>query len=160
MEVTIRHHALESGCFVVNATGWLTDDQIGSITKDEKMQKGLRGGNCTAIVSPEGKHLVQPMTAGEGLLVADCDMALITKRKRMMDSVGHYARPELFQLHHDARPTSKIVQYGVEAAPSAPAFVPQLPAALAAASKAKEDHVRASDGTADQRVAVLRSAAG
>jgi predicted amidohydrolase len=25
MEVTIRHHALESGCFVVNATGWLAD---------------------------------------------------------------------------------------------------------------------------------------
>ena len=24
IEVTIRHHALESGCFVVNATGWLT----------------------------------------------------------------------------------------------------------------------------------------
>ena len=23
IEVTIRHHALESGCFVVNATGWL-----------------------------------------------------------------------------------------------------------------------------------------
>ena len=25
MEVTIRHHALESGCFVVNSTGWLAD---------------------------------------------------------------------------------------------------------------------------------------
>ena len=25
MEVTIRHHALESGCFVVNATGWLAE---------------------------------------------------------------------------------------------------------------------------------------
>ena len=66
MEVTIRHHALESGCFVVNATGWLTDDQIVSISADPKMQKGLRGGNCTAIVSPEGKHLVPPMVGGEG----------------------------------------------------------------------------------------------
>ena len=32
IEVTIRHHALESGCFVVNATGWLREDQIASIT--------------------------------------------------------------------------------------------------------------------------------
>jgi len=57
MEVTIRHHALESGCFVVNATGWLTDEQVGQITADAKLQKALRGGCCTAIVSPEGAIL-------------------------------------------------------------------------------------------------------
>ncbi len=40
MEVTIRHHALESGCFVVNATGWLTGEQIASITSDAKPAEG------------------------------------------------------------------------------------------------------------------------
>ena len=35
IEVTIRHHALESGCFVVNATGWLTEAQIATITPNE-----------------------------------------------------------------------------------------------------------------------------
>ncbi|WP_231559046.1 hypothetical protein [Paracoccus sp. PAMC 22219] len=33
-------------------------------------------------------------------------MRLITKRKRMMDSVGHYARPELLRLIHDDRPSA------------------------------------------------------
>jgi aliphatic nitrilase len=98
MAVTIRHHALEAGCFVVNATGWLSDAQIRSITPDEKLQGALRGGCHTAIVSPEGKYLAEPLTEGEGLVVADLDMALIAKRKRMMDSVGHYARPELLSL--------------------------------------------------------------
>jgi len=98
IEATIRHHALESGCFVVNATGWLTDDQIEFITQDEKLQNALRDGCNTAIISPEGKHLAQPLRAGEGLVIADLDFALITKRKRMMDSVGHYARPELLSL--------------------------------------------------------------
>ncbi len=98
MAVTIRHHALESGCFVVNATGWLSDEQIRSITPDEKLQGALRGGCHSAIVSPEGKYLAEPLTEGEGLVVADLDMALIAKRKRMMDSVGHYARPELLSL--------------------------------------------------------------
>ncbi|MBU2954758.1 Nit6803 family nitrilase [Marinobacter sp. F3R08] len=98
IEVTIRHHALESGCFVVNATGWLHDDQIESITTDEKLQQALRDGCNTAIISPEGKHLAPPVTTGEGLVIADLDFNLITKRKRMMDSVGHYARPELLSL--------------------------------------------------------------
>lgn len=60
IEVTIRHHALESGCFVINATGWLTDEQISAITDDAKMQKALRGGCCSAIIGPEGNHLCEP----------------------------------------------------------------------------------------------------
>ncbi len=101
MEVTIRHHALEAGCFVINATGWLDAEQLHAITPDAAMHKALRGGTCSAIVSPEGNHLAPPLREGEGMVIADLDMSLITKRKRMMDSVGHYARPELLSLLHD-----------------------------------------------------------
>ncbi len=104
IEVTMRHHALESGCFVVNATGWLTPEQVQQITPDPALQKVLQGGCHTAIIGPEGNHLCPPITEGEGMAIADLDFSIITKRKRMMDSVGHYARPDLLQLHVNQAP--------------------------------------------------------
>ena len=108
MEVTMRHHALESGCFVVNATGWLTEAQKLEITPDETLQKALSGGCYTAIISPEGKHLGEPIREGEGIAIADLDFSLITKRKRMMDAVGHYGRRDLFQLQVNRREWSSL----------------------------------------------------
>ncbi len=150
MEVTVRHHALEAGCFVVNATGWLTDAQITAITPDPALQKGLRGGCCTAIVSPEGVHLAEPLREGEGMVVADLDMALITKRKRMMDSVGHYARPELLALALNARPATPTVEMNATAPiHESPRSSPDEPA----------QPVRR-ESPVDDRAAVLRVAAG
>lgn len=143
IEVTIRHHALESGCFVINATGWLTEPQIEKILPDDKLRKGLRGGCMTAIISPEGSHVVPPLTEGEGILIADLDMRLITKRKRMMDSVGHYARPELLSLVLDARPTAPMQTFPVPYGPGS-------------RHDEADDLDRSADGATDQRAAVVR----
>ncbi|MFG1374030.1 Nit6803 family nitrilase [Xanthobacter oligotrophicus] len=146
IEVTIRHHALESGCFVVNATGWLSEEQIASVTPDAGLQNALRGGCMSAIVSPEGKHVVPPLTEGEGLLVADLDLGLIVKRKRMMDAVGHYARPELLHLVLDPRPAQPLHTDS------------PLTAGTETRSPSHGPFDDAADRASDQRAAVLRRA--
>lgn len=154
MEVTIRHHALESGCFVVNSTGWLTDAQIMAITPDPALQKGLRGGCNTAIISPEGVHLAPPLREGEGMVIADLDMKLISKRKRMMDSVGHYARPELLSLAINDIPAATVMPMHAAAASSSP-----IRSAHHEHHVDTENHAVGREPAVDDGAAILRVAA-
>ena len=126
------------------------------ISPDEKLRKALRGGCMTAIVSPEGAHVVPPLTQGEGIVVADLDMGLITKRKRMMDSVGHYARPELLHLVLDNRPAHAHGNCAGAGAVCRPALQER---ANGSASDEADDTQSHADRAADQRVAVLRGSA-
>ena len=75
-QVNIRQHALESACFVVNATAWLDAGQQARIMQDTGCPIGPISGGCfTAIVSPQGELMGEPILSGEGAVIADLDFA-------------------------------------------------------------------------------------
>jgi nitrilase len=62
-----------------------------------------RGG--TVIVSPLGQILAGPLYGEEGILCADLDMGEVARSKLDFDVVGHYARPDVFQLTVNGLPS-------------------------------------------------------
>ena len=96
---TMRHIACEGRCFVLSACQYLGDEtQPGSAGVSSPL---IRGGSC--IVSPFGELLAGPVYGSEQILTAEVDLGEIVRGKFDLDVVGHYSRPDIFQLHVDEK---------------------------------------------------------
>ncbi|NLW16530.1 MAG: carbon-nitrogen hydrolase family protein [Firmicutes bacterium] len=100
-QCTIRHIALEGRCFVLGCNQFVTKEMypqdLACYDELESAPEVMcRGGS--AIISPMGEYLAGPVYDKEEILVADLDLSLIVKSKFDFDVVGHYARPDVFQL--------------------------------------------------------------
>ena len=102
---TVRHIAVEGRCFVLSCNQFqrgrdYPSDYHAHVGNDPETVV-CRGGSC--IVDPFGNFLVGPNTDGEAILIAEIDLGQIIRGKYDFDVVGHYSRPDIFQLHVDQR---------------------------------------------------------
>lgn len=100
-EVAMRHIAHEGRCFLVSACQWKppTREALGEpITLIDRAEDVPIIGGGSIIVSPMGEVLAGPLRGGEGLLVAEVDLADVVRARFDFDAAGHYARPDIFRL--------------------------------------------------------------
>ena len=109
---SMRHIATEGRCFVLSCNQFVRakDYPEDLLLSDDPEEIISRGGSC--IVDPFGNFLVEPHFGSEKILMADLDMAEIARGKYDFDVVGHYARPDVFQLHVNERDTPVAVLTG------------------------------------------------
>ena len=108
---SMRHVALEGRCFVLTACQFIRKkdfpDTVRISLGDSPDAVLMRGGS--AIVSPLGKVLAGPNFEGEAILTATLDLNEIGRAKFDFDVVGHYSRPDVFQLSVNEAPMRSVL---------------------------------------------------
>lgn len=103
---TVRHIAMEGRCFVLSACQFIDGSFATRQDVSAPSPPVIRGGSC--IIGPLGKVLAGPVYGEETILYADLQRSDLIEARFDLDVVGHYARPDVFQLLVDERPKPSI----------------------------------------------------
>lgn len=126
-QMASRTYAFEGQCFVIVAGTVLTRDDVldgfdsaggdllarsllESIPADQPFLKD--GGG--AVIGPDARYILEPTTGDRSTLFADIDPAACDKGKLYLDTHGHYARPDIFELTVDTRPKTGLRFVGAQ----------------------------------------------
>jgi len=106
-QATMVHIALEGRCFVLGCNQFVTKDMYptdlpGGEDLEKQPQVICRGGSV--VVSPLGKVMAGPLWDKEGILYANLDLAEAARGKMDFDVIGHYSRPDVFDLKIPQQP--------------------------------------------------------
>jgi nitrilase len=108
---SMTHIALEGRVFVLTACQAIRVGDYPDWYQEELAEDPasylMRGGS--AIIAPDGAVLAGPVFEEEAILYAEVDLAEIARGHLDMDAVGHYSRPDVFELRIDTRRRSPVV---------------------------------------------------
>lgn len=95
--------AQESRSYVVGVSGLFGQQDIpDDFPYADEMRKATKdtladGGSC--IAAPDGSWVVEPVTDGEKLIIAELDHRKVREERQNFDPSGHYSRPDVLSLN-------------------------------------------------------------
>jgi len=115
-QVAVRQYAFEGQCFVVAAGGCLAKRDAFCTNKANSLLDEIpgdpsrllmRGGS--AIIAPDGSYLAGPLYDEPGILTAEIRPSLAVEGRLLLDTCGHYSRPDIFRLSVDTEAKHNVV---------------------------------------------------
>lgn len=105
---SMRHIAKEGRSVVIGVCQALHVDAIPDSLafKEEYLSQidGWVNPGMSVIVDPDGRIVAGPLEEEEGILFADFNADQLIGPRWQLDSAGHYARPDVFELRFHRRP--------------------------------------------------------
>jgi len=109
---TLQHIAREGGCWVVGSGMCfracdIADTVPGKLELYPNAEEWINPGD-SVVIEPGGKIAAGPMRRELGILYADIDLERVGIARRSLDVVGHYSRPDIFQLRVNTSPQKPV----------------------------------------------------
>ena len=116
-ELASRAYAFEGRCFVIAASPFMTVDDLPADFElspamaaafDEGVPEGVINPGGSGVIGPDGQWIVGPVYGGEQIVYTEIDLGRIAEEQQVLDTAGHYNRPDVFSLSVDTRPRRPV----------------------------------------------------
>lgn len=119
-QIASRHYAFEGQCFVL-ASGCVVskrdvldgfrsleieDKEVFDLLDSMETDRLQRGGS--AVIAPDISYVVEPVFDEAGIVYGELELDLVVQGRLLLDTDGHYARPDVFELRVNDRHNKNV----------------------------------------------------
>jgi len=119
-QIASRHYAFEGQCFVLASGTVLTkkdvlegfeslgtsDRQVFELLESMRTDRLQCGGS--AVIAPDISYVAEPLFDDPATVYANIEPGLIDQGHLLLDTDGHYSRPDIFELFVDTRKKKNV----------------------------------------------------